>query len=73
MNNRACVNTISKKVWEKIILEKKTYAWLEERYFQPDWCSYPDALQELGCWSLTSWPWQMTKKRCRSCELFKDN
>ena len=67
---RAPINTIPRKVWERVIVDRKTLGWMEERYKQPDFCGYPEALAALGCWSLTSWPWTRTRKRCSKCDEF---
>lgn len=45
-----------------------------EKYLQPDWCNYPEALHPtLGCWTLTD---KVLRKNisiefCKSCDRFK--
>jgi len=45
---------------------------LRKLYSQPKWCSYPDAIDALGCWSLINS--ELRKKisieYCKGCELF---
>ena len=38
-------------------------------YPQPEWCSYPDAVHPLGCWSLLA---HMVTGRsyCKNCDLY---
>lgn len=39
---------------DKLIAEKKTWAWVVDNYQQPSWCEYENALSgKMGCWSLT--------------------
>ncbi len=65
----ACVTTISRKKWS-VIIGKKTWAWLTDRYHQPRWCDYPEALNgEMGCWALTLWPWKICRRYCRNCDF----
>jgi hypothetical protein len=33
--------------------ENLTYEELAAQFPQPPWCTYPDAISYLGCWSLT--------------------
>lgn len=71
--NKACITTITKKIWVNKIFNKKNVKWLCERYKQPDWCGYTNALNGLmGCWSLTSWPYKMSKKHCKICDEYKE-
>ena len=68
---KACITTIPKKVWENVINGKKSWHWLTERYKQPDWCGYPEALHPLGCWGLLMHPCEFNPKRCSTCDLCK--
>jgi hypothetical protein len=44
---------------------------LRELYSQPDWCSYPDAIDALGCWSLIGiCRTKISKKFCKNCDCF---
>lgn len=45
---------------------------LAKRYKQPDWCSYPDAVDVFGCWSLVGLNrTKISREFCGSCEVFK--
>lgn len=71
---KACITTISKKKWERIKKLNKNYGWFNERYKPPKWCIYPDVLNvALGCLSISSWPWEISKKYCRDCGKNKEN
>ena len=74
LTGKAPLNGVTEKRWKKFTEGPliKTWGWLIEHYHQPKWCRYPDAISPLGCWSLISWPWEMTRERCSSCELYKD-
>jgi hypothetical protein len=53
-------------------LEENGTRWcdLPEKYPQPEWCEYPDALNaEMGCWSLV-YRTGVNKEYCKNCELF---
>ncbi len=54
----------------KALCDKKiTYRRLAKDYPQPTWCSYPDALEPLGCWSLTGF--MVTGEAyCRRCDCY---
>jgi hypothetical protein len=60
------------------MIGKMTYAELMEKYRQPDWCQYPEALNGMwGCWSLTdNAPGGMRTKICKTfcsgCEFYSD-
>ena len=56
------------EVLNALIEEGITYAEIRERYSQPDWCTYPEALSVLGCWTLTS----LTLRKRISLEYCKD-
>lgn len=41
-----------------------------EKYSQPDWCSYPGALEgPMGCWSLMA-GYVSGENYCRNCECY---
>ena len=49
-----------------------TWGEVMERYSQPEWCEYPNALEGvMGCWSLVS---SLIKDEsgCKSCECYKN-
>ncbi len=50
--NKKYVHEISDKEWEKITKEYRSFQWLKNNYSEPPWCSYPDAVDAHGCWSL---------------------
>ena len=55
-------------------LSERGMTWLEikEKYVQPKWCSYPDALDgNLGCWSLVGRKIKC-RKDCGNCELINE-
>ena len=45
---------------------------LRKLYKQPDWCSYPEAIDALGCWSLigNNTRTKISKEFCKVCDLF---
>ena len=51
---------------------KITWNEIMEKYKQPKWCDYPDALSGyMGCWSLVGG--KVTgKDYCKGCDLFND-
>lgn len=54
----------------------KKIGWLVDTYNQPRWCGLPDALDQLGCWSLLNFTKQspvVTKNSCGGCEFFLSN
>lgn len=45
-----------------------------ERYSQPTWCAYHDALEaQMGCWSLVDLELRkkISPKFCKSCDCYK--
>ena len=63
---------------DKILASKITIGELLEKYKQPDWCNYPDALDgNMGCWSLMDnheggIRSRISKDYCKDCECFID-
>lgn len=49
-----------------------TVAQLDEKYKQPDWCSYQNALYgQMGCWSLVGdLRTKISEDFCKDCECF---
>lgn len=46
-----------------------------KKYRQPDWCSYPNALEGLmGCWSLVDLELRtkISEDFCKDCEYFRE-
>ena len=62
---------------QKMLNDKKTNKWLVDNYNQPDWCSYPNALNGLmGCWTLCNFSKKepiVTLKQCEKCDCFNKN
>lgn len=59
---------LTKERYESLFQEKITFGELIERFKQPDWCSYPDALAgPMGCWSLVG-GLVSGKDYCKGCE-----
>ena len=54
---------------QKAVLKSNmTFGEFKKRYKQPPWCNYPDALDPLGCWSLTT-PRITKEEDCVNCDL----
>ena len=62
---------LSEKEFDEMREQGKTWRDIMDKYHQPEWCEYPDALGGgLGCWSLTSM--MITcKEDCGNCDLIK--
>ncbi len=60
---------VSEKEYQEAI--KRTWGWVMKKYKQPDWCNYPDALND-GCWSLLSAvkKTKICRDYCKSCEKY---
>ncbi|HAF43763.1 MAG TPA: hypothetical protein DCK83_02135 [Gallionellaceae bacterium] len=58
--------------WKRLCAEGTTWRGLQHMgYAQPDWCSYPDALDGLmGCWSLI-YQRVTGEEYCKDCDLYK--
>lgn len=53
----------------ELIKQKMTWGECAEKYPQPEWCSYPDAVDPLGCWSLIGH--EVTGRRyCMHCDCY---
>ena len=47
-----------------------TWAQFLEKYKQPNWCEYPEALMgDMGCWSLMTPGTIQNIESCKNCEL----
>jgi hypothetical protein len=59
---------------KEIIDSKITYHALMQKYAQPDWCGYPEALSGmLGCWSLCDHydtRHKISPMYCKTCDCF---
>jgi len=56
--------------FKEIIKEGMTWKECAEKYPQPDWCGYPDAVcGVMGCWSLMSF--MVTgREYCKNCDCY---
>ena len=60
--------------YQRLILDRGgiTYGQFKERFKQPAWCTYHEALTGImGCWSLMRPGRIRTVKDCGQCELIK--
>lgn len=63
---------------DKLIEDHKTIGYVMENYKQPDWCTYPNALEgQMGCWSLMNLDKDGTRtmishKFCKNCDCYKN-
>ena len=66
--------------WHRISIKKRkellakgiTIGEVLEKYKQPSWCNYPEALSGgFGCWALGSLDIKVNKKYCGSCDCAK--
>ena len=59
---------------EELINRKVTWGEILDTFKQPDWCSYPMALNSaLGCWSLVdaiNLRHQISHTYCESCDCY---
>jgi len=62
---------ISKENKDKIIVSKLSINDFVNKYKQPDWCIYPDALKGLlGCWGLIDGSITCIEN-CKNCDCLK--
>ena len=64
------ITELSQAEYEHIKTSNETWGWLRENYKQPPWCDYPESIDPMGCWSLISWPWDITEQYCHNCDCF---
>ena len=71
MKNRKYWHELSKEEQEKFIQEEKiTIGEFMKKFKQPDWCSYPNALEGLmGCWALV-FGYIHSEEDCKDCEFY---
>ena len=66
---------MTEDVLDKLIVDRPDMRWKDIlfEYKQPDWCSYPYALQgKMGCWSLALRPFRIhCIEDCEGCECVK--
>ena len=63
---------LSKEEQQKLIEGGLTVEELMERFKQPDWCTYINALGgNLGCWSLV-WGDIHSEDDCKNCDCYKE-
>lgn len=71
-DNRKYWHELSKEEFDSIPGETLCSE-LRAKYKQPDWCTYPEAIDALGCWSLIGdRRTQISKSFCGKCDLFKE-
>lgn len=67
-------HTLADSTIRKLLSTHITWGELTERYKQPDWCSYPDALEGImGCWSLVDsfgLRHEISREFCAGCDCF---
>lgn len=67
---------LTKDEFEEIQKERMTWAECAQRYPQPVWCGYPDAVQGImGCWSLMEFyddgsNWVTGHNYCKDCNCY---
>ncbi len=44
-----------------------TWGDMQKKYKQPDWCTYPEAISPLGCWSLIGF-FVTGEDFCKGCD-----
>ncbi len=56
--------------WEQLKESGMTWDEAAKRFKAPRWCSYPDAVDPMGCWSLVG---RMVTGEdfCKDCELYR--
>ena len=72
--NKRYFHTLADSTIRKLISHHITWGEIMERYEQPDWCGYPNALEGLmGCWSLTSlfkYRHEISREYCVGCNCY---
>jgi hypothetical protein len=66
-------HTLADSTIKKLISKHTTWDAVMERYRQPSWCGYPNALEGiLGCWSLTDHKirHEISREYCTRCDCF---
>jgi hypothetical protein len=67
-------HTLADSTIKELVARHTTWRQAMERYKQPDWCSYPNALEGvMGCWSLTD-PrirHEISNEYCAKCDCFR--
>lgn len=63
---------------DKLREDKVTWEYVIEKYSQPEWCGYAQALDPLGCWSLchlapNGLRTKISVEYCKECPEFKTN
>lgn len=75
MDNKPFFHELSDSELESLVSEKVTWNDVKDRFIQPAWCDYPDALDgAMGCWSLVGYsePGVPMWKRIRCIEDCSD-
>ncbi len=64
---------------DTLLQNKVTVGDIMEKYSQPKWCAYPNALEgAMGCWSLMDLNpeglrTKISESFCKSCDCFKSS
>ncbi len=60
---------LTEKEFNELCKTPLTWEECVKEYPRPEWCAFPDAVDALGCWSLTGF--RVTgRKDCKSCEFY---
>lgn len=67
-------HTLADSTIKKLIKKHTTWGEIMKRYKQPNWCSYPDAIEGvMGCWSLIGASRDViSKEYCAKCDCFRE-
>ena len=61
---------LTKKEFRTLCKTKVTWGQAAKDYPQPEWCSYPDAVQGImGCWSLMDFT-VTGRNSCKNCDCY---
>lgn len=83
VNVEPLVSLLAGKYWheltdeemQKLFDAKVTYGWTLKNIKQPDWCTYPNALEgTMGCWSLTDVKdlrKKISHEFCKDCDCYR--
>lgn len=67
METKRFFHELTDEEFKQAASENKTYA----DFMQPEWCSYPCALDwDMGCWKLTERGIRR-EEDCRNCDCYK--
>lgn len=56
---------------DQMIKDGKTLQYVMDNYRQPEWCKYPNALNDkMGCWSLVCMRTDISREFCEDCDCY---